>query len=120
MKIDLKKGDYVETIMVSYGKEYRNRGRVVYATSDIVVVRNPKMPIAQKPTSTMSGIIRFFIGFTKERGHECIETFFNSIINPSCFESQRSLPNGNSCQFMASWQQMPTYIHKSFIFRMLL
>jgi len=42
MKIDLKKGDYVETIMVSYGKEYRNRGRVVYATSDIVVVRNPK------------------------------------------------------------------------------
>ena len=42
MRIDLKKGDYVETTFVTGGKEYHKRGRVVYATSEFVVVRNPK------------------------------------------------------------------------------
>jgi len=42
MKIDLKKGDYVETTFFVGGKEYHKRGRVVYATSVFVVVRNPK------------------------------------------------------------------------------
>ena len=73
MITDLKTGDYVETIIASHGEEYRIRGRVVYAASDIVVV-TLKSPMSRKPSGTPPETLRYSIGLM-ERGHECAEVF---------------------------------------------
>jgi len=72
MNIELRKGDFVETLMVSHGKEFRNRGKVVFATREIVVVTLNTLPF-QKPTGTTSETLRYSIGWIEGKGHMCAE-----------------------------------------------
>jgi len=75
MKIEhFKRGDYVETIMASHGEEYRIRGRVVYATSGIVVV-TLKMPTSRKSTGTPPEGLRYSIGLIDGKGRTCRKVF---------------------------------------------
>ena|GEM_PF-3424860 len=74
MKMDIRKGDDVEMMIVKGGKEFPHRGRVVDVTSDFVVVTRNTTP-SRKSTGTTSGTLQYSIGLIEGRGHACMEVF---------------------------------------------